>query len=98
MVEGTDGAWLLNGWKMFVEHFAVVESWLEGGMNDGQDKDGYSADEGFSVGWTEGGRWGGQKRGKSDAPISLCWVVIESWLERGCWMVGEMVVEQFYCG
>ena len=30
------GAWLLNGWKMFVEHFAVVESWLEGGMNYGQ--------------------------------------------------------------
>ena len=40
------GTWLLNGWKMVVEHFAVVESWLE----------------------------------------------------RGCWMVGEMVVEQFYCG
>ena len=34
------GTWLLNGWKMVVEHFAVVESWLEGGMNDGQDKDG----------------------------------------------------------
>ena len=83
-----DGKWL---WSIF----AVVESWLEGGMNDGQDKDGYSAYEGFSVGWTEGGRWGGQKRGKSDAPISLCGVVIESWLERGCWMVGEMVVEQF---
>ena len=46
------GTWLLNGWKMVVEHFAVVESWLEGGMNDGQDKDGYSADEGFSVGRT----------------------------------------------
>ena len=30
------GTWLLNGWKMVVEHFAVVESWLEGGMNDGQ--------------------------------------------------------------
>ena len=83
---------------MVVEHFAVVESWLEGGMNDGQDKDGYSAYGGFSVGWTEGGRWSGQKRGKSDASISLCWVVVESWLERGCWMVGEMVVEQFYCG
>ena len=37
---------------MVVEHFAVVESWLEGGMNDGQDQDGYSADEGFSVGRT----------------------------------------------
>lgn len=24
---------------MVVEHFAVVESWLEGGMNDGQDRD-----------------------------------------------------------
>ena len=42
------GTWLLNGWKMVVEHFAVVESWLEGGMNDGQDKDGWSADEGES--------------------------------------------------
>ena len=30
----------------------VVELWLEGRMNDGQDKDGYSADEGFSVGRT----------------------------------------------
>ena len=47
----------------------MVESWLEGGMNDGQDKDGYSADEGFSVGWTEGGRWGGQKRVKFAAPL-----------------------------
>ena len=60
----------------------MVESWLEGGMNDGQDKDGYSAYEGFSVGWTEGGRWGGQKRGKSDAPISF----------SGLWLSGGLGV------
>ena len=30
----------------------VVELWLEGRMTDGQDKDGYSADEGFFVGRT----------------------------------------------
>ena len=56
------GTWLLNGWKMVVEHFAVVESWLEGGMNDGQDKDGYSADEGVFCRTDEG---------KADEDISL---------------------------
>ena len=40
--------WMDEKWLWSI--FAVVESWLEGGMNDGQDKDGYSADEGFSVG------------------------------------------------
>jgi hypothetical protein len=33
-----DEKWL---WSIF----AVVESWLEGRMNGGQDKDGWSADE-----------------------------------------------------
>ena len=40
----------------------VVELWLEGRMNDGQDKDGYSADEGVFCRTDEG---------KADEDISL---------------------------
>ena len=32
------GCWMDEKWLWSI--FAVVESWLEGGMNDGQDKDG----------------------------------------------------------
>ena len=48
--------WLARGWSVVVEWMengcGAVWLWLEGRMNDGQDKDGYSADEGFSVGRT----------------------------------------------
>ena len=44
--------------------FAVVESWLEGGMNDGQDKDGYSADEGVFC-RTDEGKADEEKKGQN---------------------------------
>ena len=50
--------WLARGWSVVVGwmgkwswiNLVEVEYWLEGRMNGGQDMDGWSADEGFSVG------------------------------------------------
>ena len=35
---------------------------------------------------------------KSAANLTRPFRFVGLWLSRGCWMVGEMVVEQFYCG